>query len=125
MTIDLVKDSVTPGPEGTGSASLQALRERRPDTVSFDAKFYIMDNLSDPFILGIPELRSLGLYLEPPDEHGRKWLQFTTLQARVPLLPPAGQGISPYTWSPMTIQGPESRPVEVRLSKVDYQKAVE
>ena len=120
-----MKEDATPGPEGSGSEALRALRDRRPESVSFDAKFYIMDNLSDPFILGIPELRALSLYVEPPDEHGRKWLQFISLQARIPLLPPSGRALSPFTWSPVSIQGPESRPMEVRLKKADYETVVE
>ena len=47
------------------SPALRDLRRQTREDRSFVAKCYVMDNLSDPVILGMPELRALGVYLEP------------------------------------------------------------
>ena len=116
----------TPDASTVRSPALQDLRVVRADKIAkFVAKCYVMPKLSDPIILGIPELRALGIYLEPPDASGRKWVQFTTLGVRLPLLDPK-QRISPLmTDDRKLVSGPEFRPVTVSLSRADYQVAVE
>ena len=68
-----------------GSAGLSGYRARVPYYKFLDAKFFLMENLSDPIILGRPELQRLGLYLEPEAEDGRLWVQFSALNLRLPL----------------------------------------
>ena len=104
---------------------MQDLRRDQPSSARFTAKCYIMDNLSDPIILGLPELRALGVFLEPPDASGRKWLQFTTYGIRLPLLSPAPRNSPMTTQDRMVVVGPDLAEVSVELNGADYRRAVE
>ena len=84
-----------------------------------------MDNLSDPVILGMPELRVLGVYLEPPDDHGRKWIQFTTKRLRLPLLSPQKRSSPLGTTVRRIVEGPELVEIPVSLHPDDYEVAEE
>ena len=49
--------------------------------------FHALEKLSDPIILGMPELRKFGLYLEPDmDQSGLGWVQFAILGVKLPLI---------------------------------------
>ena len=84
-----------------------------------------MDNLSDPVILGVPELRALGVYLEPPDDHGRKWIQFTTKQLRPPLIDPRRRASLMRTDVHRVVEGPELVQVPVTLEPDEFEVAAE
>ena len=84
-----------------------------------------MDKLSDPIILGLPELRALGVFLEPPDSTGWKWLHFTTYGIRLPLLTPAPRNSEMTTQDRKVIVGPGLQEVRVQLGGAAYQRAVE
>ena len=84
-----------------------------------------MDKLSDPIILGLPELRALGVFLEPPDATGRKWIQFTTYGIRLPLLTPAARISEMTTQDRKVIVGPDLQEVRVQLGGAAYRRAVE
>ena len=108
------------------SPALRDLREQSSGSkVSFVVKCYVMDNLSDPIILGIPELLELGAYLEPPDETGRKWIQFTTKRLRLPLLDPKKRRTPMQTETRRLVVGPELYQVAVTLGRSDFEVAVE
>ena len=84
-----------------------------------------MENLSDPIILGLPELRSLGVFLEPPDDTGRKWIQFTTYGIRLPRLTPAPRNSDMTTQDRKVVVGPDMQEVSVQLKGEAYRDAVE
>ena len=84
-----------------------------------------MKNLSDPVIIGVPELRALGVYLEPPDDHGRKWIQFTTKGLRLPLINPQRKNSPMVTELRRVVNGPEFVQIPVSLDRDDYEFAVE
>ena len=93
-----------------------------------DVKFYMMDNLSDPLILGFPELSSLGCYVEPQDEAGRRWMQLSQAGPglRLPILSPElsrGTKISVVKTTHLT--GPNSTLAWLSLSSGEYKHAVE
>ena len=53
---------------------------------SIDVKFYMMDNLSDPIMLGLPEMSRLGCFVEPIQD-GQLWVQMTQMgNVRLPVL---------------------------------------
>ena len=56
----------------TKNAELASLRKRGPQRGTIQGKFYLMDSLADPLILGFPELSALGCWMEPPDDSGRR-----------------------------------------------------
>ena len=107
------------------SPALKDLRLKGRNEPSFVAKCYVMKNLSDPVILGVPELGALGVYLEPPDDHGRKWIQFTTKGLRLPLLSPQRRNSPMVTELRRLVSGPEFVQVPVSLQLDDYEFAVE
>ena len=104
------------------SPALADCRAKEPATKYLTTEFYLMENLSDPIILGRPELSHLGLMLEPPDEQGRLWVQFTTMNLRIPVIMP-GMGNAPVfrIEEPQVIAGPDLREIPVVISDSDYQ----
>ena len=93
-----------------------------------DVKFYMMDNLSDPMILGYPELSALGCFVEPPDDTGRRWLQFAHAGSglRVPVLAPERKPTTSLTLvRSIHITGPNVSAAWLRLPAADYDRAVE
>ena len=123
--LESVPEVASPGPALAGSNALQDVRRGHPTSARFTAKCYIMDSLSDPIILGLPELRSLGVFLEPPDDTGRKWIQFTTYGIRLPLLTPSPRGSDMTTQDRKVIVGPDTQEVRVQLKDAADRRAVE
>ena len=49
-------------------------------------KFYLMEDLTDPLMLGLPEMSKLGCFVEPIRD-GQLWVQFTQMgNVRLPVL---------------------------------------
>ena len=69
------------------------------------AKFYMMDGLSDPIMIGFPEMATMGCFVEPMKD-GQMWIQLTQLgNVRLPVLGKklrAGVQLSEKT----TVRGP-------------------
>ena len=77
-----------------------------------NVKFCEMDNLSDPIIIGCPELQAWGFMMEPRTDTGLSWVQFTTLNIALPLVAArAGQHIQ--VLHPLLIAGPDAVEVPV------------
>ena len=70
----------------TKNPDLGRVRSEGPARGAVVGKFYMMDKLADPLILGFPEMASLGCYVEPPGDDGRQWVQFTSLGIRLPII---------------------------------------
>ena len=65
---------------------MKELRRRRPKNASILVKFYMMENLSDPIMLGLPEMSKMGCYVEPMQD-GQLWMQMTQMgNVRLPAL---------------------------------------
>ena len=114
----------TPSANSEGrSPALQECRRREPSEKYLDAKFYLMENLSDPVILGRPELQELGLYLEPADDDGRLWVQFSAYGTRLPVIQPKLDGARRVfrVDQPVVLQGPDLQDVPVVISEQDYE----
>ena len=125
FTLEGIPEAEEHHPELAGSNALQEVRRGHPSSARFTAKCYIMDKLSDPIILGLPELRALGVFLEPPDATGRKWIQFTTYGIRSPLLSPTPRGSEMTTQDRKIVTGPDLQEVQVQLTGEAYGRAVE
>ena len=103
-----------------GSPALRDVRNGESEK-NIDCKFYLMENLSDPIILGRPELQQLGLFLEPPDEDGRLWVQFTSYNLRLPVIMPGNGSRKVFKVDePKILQGPDLQSVPVVISESDY-----
>ena len=50
--------------DAVGSEEIRELRRRRPKENSIVGKFYMMDDLTDPIMIGFPEMSQLGCFLE-------------------------------------------------------------
>ena len=120
-----------PAPEeSAGNAAYRDLRRSKwgRNCHSVDVKFYLMENLSDPIILGFPELSSLGCYVEPVDSAGRRWVQLAQAGTglRLPVLEPARKKTASLTVvGTVKIVGPNSTVAELALDETAYQHAVE
>ena len=120
-------------PEASGSGGNAAFRDLRSKRWgrgkhSVDIKFYMMDNLSDPMILGYPELSTLGCYAEPPDMNGRRWIQLTQAGPglRLPILAPERRSTANITMvRNVHIEGPNTHMAYFTLTGAEYGKAVE
>ena len=93
---------------------LSELRARRPRELEGEVPFHELGALADPVILGLPECRNWGLALEPQDEMGRQWLQFSVLGIRVPVLSPRNTGVA--VLNPMMLTGPDLVDVEIEAT---------
>ena len=67
------------------SEEIKELRRRRPKDTSILVKFFMMDGLTDPLMLGLPEMSKLGCFVEPIQD-GQLWVQFTQMGLRLPVL---------------------------------------
>ena len=66
---------------------IKELRRRRPKENSIVGKFFMMDDLTDPIMIGFPEMAQLGCFLEPVRDDGQMWIQLTQLgNVRLPIL---------------------------------------
>ena len=87
-----------------------------------------MPNLADPIILGYPDTSRCGMFAEPPDEHGRAWVQFFSMDGlRIPVIPHItgpqwNTGMKAVGSSMLT--GPDMRPIEVTITDSAYHDAV-
>ena len=73
--------------------------------------------------MGRPELAQLGLMLEPADENGRLWIQFTQIGGlRVPLLQPSRDGRRRLmrVEEPVVVAGPDLQDIPIVISESDY-----
>ena len=61
---------------------LQKCRDKKPKFIELEVPFHELESLNDPIIIGLPQCQNWGLTLEPPDEFGRKWVQFGQLGTR-------------------------------------------
>lgn len=90
--------------------------------------FYIIDNLSDGLILGLPEMSLLGAYLEPPDPDGRRWVQFTVHAGgglRLPLIQTRRDGPQAKLVDIVEAEGPSLLQVSSVMTKEEYEAQVE
>ena len=125
VKLGLCVPEVQKTPEADSAAKSPALQEhraRQPNSHSMDAKFYLMENLSDPIILGRPELADMGLYLEPRDDNGRLWVQFIHRNVRLPVIQPSRDGKRKLfrVDEPKILQGPDLQDIPVVISESDY-----
>ena len=84
-----------------------------------------MDSLADPLILGFPELSALGCWMEPPDDSGRRWIQFTTMGIRLPII--QSIKISAKTVKiegTVEVEGPALHSVKLVMTAAEYEDAV-
>ena len=92
-------------------------------------QFYIIDNLADPIILGLPEMSQLGAYVEPADEQGRYWVQFTSPTGgglRLPMLQPRGKDKSRVKlFQAVEVVGPALLQVSSVMTREEYEWHVE
>ena len=123
--------SEQPAPrDAAGNAAFRDLRRNKwgRGCHAVDIKFYMMDNLSDPMIMGYPEMSTLGCFVEPPDETGRRWMQLSQAGPglRLPILMPE-QKKSPQLMVVRSLQitGPNTEVAWLKLPAGDYQRAVE
>ena len=104
---------------------LKELRKRGPPRGEIQAKFYIMDQLADPMILGFPELSTLGCWMEPPGDDGRRWVQFTTMGIRLPIIESKRIHVNTlHVEGVAEIEGPAVASVDVTLTAEQYENAV-
>ena len=124
VRLGVVEPEVAETPSALTEAKSPALREHRAGQQKekhLDAKFFLMENLSDPIILGRPELQALGLFLEQVGDDGRLWVQFTALNARLPVIMP-GNG-KPRVFKvdePKVLRGPDVQEIPIVMSESDY-----
>ena len=110
------------------SPGLRGYRSRVPYHKFLDAKFFLMENLSDPIILGRPELQALGLFLEQvPDDQGQLWVQFSAFNQRLPIIMPPKDGKPKVIKidEPKVLQGPDVQDIPVVMSEADYRYHVQ
>ena len=109
------------------SPALSGRRSWIPYHKYLDAKFFLMENLSDPIILGRPELQSLGLFLEQvPDDQGRLWVQFSAFNQRLPIIMPTdGRPRVVKIDEPRVVHGPDVQEIPVVMSEADYRYHVQ
>ena len=122
------KDAKTPAQKSQPvSPGLTGHRSNIPYHKYLDAKFFLMENLSDPIILGRPELQSLGLYLEQvPDEQGNLWVHFSAFNQRLPIIMPGGKRTNIIRVDePRMVQGPDVQEIPVVMSEADYRYHVQ
>ena len=95
------------------SGQQRELRRRMPSEVRVEVAFHELDELADPLIIGYPECSRWGLMLEPPDEHGQRWLQFTAHNIRLPVLDNRASSLAAAR--PVEVHGPAVHEVEVEM----------
>ena len=99
-----------------------------PSSASVLGQFYIIDNLSDGLILGLPEMSLLGAYVEPPDAEGRHWVQFTAHAGgglRLPLIQPQRKRTAVKLVDIVEADGPALLQVRSVLTREEYDSHVE
>ena len=95
------------------------LKQEQKDVVWF----YELGELSDPLIIGRPDLTRWGFYMEPEDQNGRLWIQFTALNLRLPVLrKPPGQAGGIRVAHPVELEGPDAQAVEVSIDRAALQQ---
>ena len=76
--------------------------------------FYELDRLSDPIIIGCPELKAWGFFLEPDlDDAGLGYVQFSKFGISIPLQG-SRSDMHINVIHPALMAGPDFTPVEVR-----------
>ena len=109
----------------TKNQYLADLRRRGPSRGAILGKFYLMDALADPMILGYPEMCSLGCWMEPPGDDGRRWVQFTSMGIRVPITEDKKRGLEAVKVDGVTeVEGPALHAVKVVVSAKEYNDRV-
>ena len=97
-----------------------------PRAGSVLGQFYMVDNLSDGLILGLPEMSQLGAYVEPMDDSGRYWVQFTSLGGlRLPLISSRRSGAKVKLVDLIEADGPALLQARSILTKEEYDVHVE
>ena len=105
----------------TKSPVLAMLRRKGSPRGAIVGKFYIMDKLADPMILGLPEMSSLGSWVEPPGEDGRRWVQFTALGIRLPIADERKLNCKTVKIEGHTeVEGPALHTVKAAITKAEY-----
>ena len=103
-------------PNAVLSEELKELRKCRPKDASILVKFYMMEGLTDPIMLGLPEMSKIGCFVEPMQD-GQLWVQFTQMgNVRLPVLGKKlreGVQLSGKT----TVQGPAVYRVKATMTR--------
>ena len=105
-----------------GNQALKALHDARPVKVrEVDVAFCELEKLSDPIIIGCPELLEWGFYLEPDlDTDGLGWVQLAQLGIALPILGSATD-TKVNVIDPVLLAGPDyvSVPVKALRSEAE------
>ena len=105
----------------TKNPDLGRKRSEGPARGAVVGKFYMMDKLADPLILGFPEMSSLGCYVEPPGDDGRQWVQFTSLGIRLPIIDEKKLSARTVKVDGATnIEGPALHAVKAVMTRAEY-----
>ena len=85
-----------------------------PQSAQVTVGFYELDRLSDPLIIGFPDLKAWGFYMEPDlDSSGLGWVQFSKFNLKLPLCGSRSAN-KVNVIHPCLLAGPDFIPVTVR-----------